>query len=252
MTYPGWIRISTLLPLIEPRVIMELRILTPIQSDHVAVPVAWEVPITASLTHLATSTLKGALEFFRYIFFRAGILSMPIQVLSLFVQGSSLSSEGSSFVVEIPTKVVETDDPTSAPWSEACLPDIELMPLATSAMDDLEEYKAHFSKIGVFSLLTTLLRLKSRSTIRLKSSNPRDRPKVDLWIFVRPRRLCNGKNGCLPGTLARRYNECARLPSLAWHCDSQIKGQRRHRQIHPPPSENDLPPLEHLQDGSGI
>ena len=165
---------------------MELRILTPIQSDHVAVPVAWEVPITASLTHLATSTLKGALEFFRYIFFRAGILSMPIQVLSLFVQGSSLSSEGSSFVVEIPTKVVETDDPTSAPWSEACLPDIELMPLATSAMDDLEEYKAHFSKIGVFSLLTTLLRLKSRSTIRLKSSNPRDRPKVDLGFLSDP------------------------------------------------------------------
>ena len=104
-TYLGWIRISTLLLLIEPRVIMELRILTPIQSDHVAVPVEWEVPVAAPLTRLATSPLKRALEFFKYIFFPAGILSMPIQALSLFVQGSSLNSEGSNFVGEIPTKV---------------------------------------------------------------------------------------------------------------------------------------------------
>ena len=105
VTYLGWIRISTLLLLIEPRVIMELRILTPIQSDHVAVPVEWEVPVAAPLTRLATSPLKRALEFFKYIFFPAGILSIPIQALSLFVQGSSLNSEGSSFVGEIPTKV---------------------------------------------------------------------------------------------------------------------------------------------------
>lgn len=66
------------------------------------------------------------------------------------------------------------------------LPDIEVMPLATSAMDDLEEHKRHFSKIGVFSLLTTLLRPKSRGTVRLRSSDPHDRPKVDLDLLSDP------------------------------------------------------------------
>ena len=108
---------------------------------------------------------------------------MPIQVLSLFVQSPSLDSEGSNFLGEKSTKVAENGDSTGAPRSEASLPDIELMPLATSAMDDLEEHKAYFSKIGVFSLLATLLRPKSHGTIRLKSSNPHDRPKVDFGFL---------------------------------------------------------------------
>lgn len=147
---------------------------------------AWEVPITASLTHLATSPLKGALEFFKYIFFRTGMLSMPIQVLSLFVRSSSLDNEASVFIGDGPSKLAERSDDTSVPRPQVCLPDIELMPLATSAMDDLEEHKAHFSKIGLFSLLTTLLRPKSRGTVRLGSSNPRDRPKVDFGFLSDP------------------------------------------------------------------
>ena len=112
---------------------------------------------------------------------------MPIIVLSLFVHSSSLEREGSNFLGDMPTKVAEKKgDPTAAPRSEARLPDIELMPLATSAMDDLEEHKAHFSKIGVFSLLAALLQPKSRGTIRLRSSNPRDRPKVDFGFLSDP------------------------------------------------------------------
>lgn len=153
--------------------------------DHVAIPVAWEVPVTASLTHLATSPLKGALEFLKYIFFRSGILSMPIQVLSLFIRGSSLENEASSFIGEAPAKHAEKGDNTDVTRSQG-LPDIEIMPLATSAMDDLEEHRVHFSKIGVFSLLTCLLRPKSRGTILLRSSNPYDRPKVDFGFLSHP------------------------------------------------------------------
>ncbi|KAL9027156.1 MAG: hypothetical protein Q9196_004283 [Gyalolechia fulgens] len=142
--------------------------------DHVAIPVAWEVPVTASLTYLATSPLKGALEFLKYIFRRRGILSMPIQVLSLFVRNSSIDDETAALVTA-------TDD-----HDKFRLPDLEIMPLATSAMDDLEEHKRHFSKIGVFSLLSTLLRPESRGTVRLASSNPFDRPKVDLNLLNEP------------------------------------------------------------------
>lgn len=151
-----------------------------------AIPVAWEVPITASLTHLATSPLKGALEFFKYIFFRSGILSMPILGLSLFVRGSSLDEVTSNFIKEVSLGYPKEGDDKSAQQIHMGLSDIEIMPLATSAMDDLEEHKRLFSKIGVFSLLTCLLRPKSRGTVRLASSNPRDRPKVDLGLLSDP------------------------------------------------------------------
>ena len=111
---------------------------------------------------------------------------MPLQVLSLFVRGSLLSNETSSFLNGDPPKMSETGDNTSDLRSQGCLPDIELMPLATSAMDDLKEHKARFAKIGVFSLLTTLLRPKSRGTVRLGSSNPHDRPKVDFGFLCDP------------------------------------------------------------------
>jgi choline dehydrogenase len=57
------------------------------------------------------------------------------------------------------------------------------MPIATSAVDNLEEHQRLFSKIGGFSLLATLHQPKSRSTVRLASSNPHDRPKIDFGIL---------------------------------------------------------------------
>lgn len=105
------------------------------------------------------------------------MLSLPIQVLSLFVQDSSLDKEISE------EKQVEMGNDASAHGSKNRLPDIEVMPLATSAMDDLEEHERYFSKIGVFSLLATLLQPKSRGTVRLASSKPHDRPKVDLNLL---------------------------------------------------------------------
>ena len=111
---------------------------------------------------------------------------MPLQVLSLFVRGSLLSNETSSFLGGDPPKIPETGDNTSDIRFQDRLPDIELMPLATSAMDDVEEHKARFAKIGVFSLLTTLLRPRSRGTVRLGSSKPHDRPKVDLGFLCDP------------------------------------------------------------------
>ena len=157
-----------------------------VQNDHVSIPVAWEVPVVESLTYLATSPLKGALEFFKYIFTRTGLLSMPILVLSLFVRGSSLDDKTSDFIAGIPSIPSKTDDKISVLRSQEYLSDIELMPLATSAMDNFEEHKLRFSKIGVFSVLATLLRPKSRGTVRLASSNPQDRPKIDFGFMRDP------------------------------------------------------------------
>ena len=86
----------------------------------------------------------------------------------------------------ITPKLQETGDAKNVLQSEDCLPDIELMPLACSAIDDKEEYNLRFSKIGIFSVLASLLRPKSRGTIRLGSAKPRDRPKVDFGFFSDP------------------------------------------------------------------
>ncbi|KAJ8059589.1 hypothetical protein OCU04_011244 [Sclerotinia nivalis] len=60
------------------------------------------------------------------------------------------------------------------------------MPLAVTAMNDLEEHQRLFSKLGMFSILATLARPKSRGTVRLASPDPHQRPKVDFGILSDP------------------------------------------------------------------
>ncbi|MCJ1386567.1 hypothetical protein MMC17_009693 [Xylographa soralifera] len=109
---------------------------------------------------------------------------MPIQCLSLFVRDSSLDNETLNLIPGLPSKPPMKGDKINFLRTGDYLPSIELMPLVTSAMDDLEEHKRHFSKIGVFSFLATLLRPKSRGTVRLGSSSPHDRPKVDFGFMA--------------------------------------------------------------------
>ena len=66
--------------------------------DYVAIPVAWEVLNSVYLHRLAISPLQGAIEFLKHSFFRGGILSVSIQVLSLFIRGPFLDDDTSSFI----------------------------------------------------------------------------------------------------------------------------------------------------------
>ncbi|KAJ8059540.1 hypothetical protein OCU04_011196 [Sclerotinia nivalis] len=81
------------------------------------------------------------------------------------------------------TGIIETFLKSSDPQS--LIPDIELMPLSTSAMDNFDEpeFKNIFSKAPIFCVLATMLRPKSRGTVRLASDNPHDKPKVDFGIL---------------------------------------------------------------------
>lgn len=135
--------------------------------------------MTASLTHLMSSPFKGAVEFLKYIFFRKGIFSLPIHVLSLFVSSPSLDDEKAR-------PIAGMMDQKKGISSKLRLSDLEIIPLATSGMDDFEEYQRCFSKIGVFSLLASVLRPQSRGTVRLASSDPSDRPKIDLGFLSDP------------------------------------------------------------------
>ena len=147
---------------------------------------AWEVPSTESLAQLVISPWKGFIEFLKYVFLRRGILSIPVQVLSIFVRGSSLDDDTSSFVRQSLLSSSEKAKGTTGQPPQVETPDIEIMPLAALATDDFEEYRSHYTKIGAFSLLACLLQPKSRGSVRLASTNPRDRPKVDLALLSDP------------------------------------------------------------------
>ncbi|KAM0176813.1 hypothetical protein ACHAPF_004670 [Botrytis cinerea] len=145
-------------------------------TDHHSIPVAWEVPAAESLTSMATSPLKIALELFKYIFFQVGLFSIPVQTLALYVRSRMTKEDSTGLVEEVSPK---SFDPQSL------IPDIELMPLSTSGMDNFDdpEFKNIFSKTPIFCVLATILQPKSHGTVRLASSNPHDKPKVDFGIL---------------------------------------------------------------------
>jgi choline dehydrogenase len=130
-----------------------------------------------SLNHVATSPFKAATEFFKYVFFQTGILSMPINCLSLFVRSSSLHGK----TVDLLPRPMNTYSN-----SRDKIPDIEIMALAVGSSDNMEEHERLYSKIGMFSLFGSMLQPKSRGSVRLASSNPHDFPKVDLGLLSAP------------------------------------------------------------------
>ncbi|KAF7883510.1 uncharacterized protein EAF02_005430 [Botrytis sinoallii] len=148
-------------------------------TDHHSIPVAWEVPAAESLTSMATSPLKIALELFKYIFFQVGLFSIPVQTLALYVRSRMIKEDSTGLVKEASSKY---SDPQSL------IPDIELMPLSTSGMDNFDELEFIniFSKTPIFCVLATILQPKSNGTVRLASSNPHDKPKVYFGILSDP------------------------------------------------------------------
>lgn len=151
---------------------------------------AWETPLNESLSALAVSPImRGGFEFLKYVLFSTGILTMPIQTLSLFVRTTSLSEDGAKLVTKSPSSTQGSNN--YQPQED--IPDIEIMPLAVSSMDNLEEHNRLFSKIGVFSVLATLAQPHSRGTVRLQSSDPHDRPKIDFGLLSDPRDIVTAR-----------------------------------------------------------
>jgi len=123
----------------------------------------------------------------KYVFLNSGILSIPLQTLSLFVRSTFLSEDGNGLTTK-PVSNHSTEIKMTAGLNPIDLiPDIELMPLPINAMDlTLEENLALYPKIGLFTILATLLQAKSRGTVRLASPNPLDRPVVDFNYLSDP------------------------------------------------------------------
>ncbi|ESZ89903.1 hypothetical protein SBOR_9715 [Sclerotinia borealis F-4128] len=107
-------------------------------------------------------------------------LSVPVawETLALYVRSRLLNTEH--------TGIISTNKDSSDPLD--FIPDIELIPLSTSAMDNFDEseFKLIFSKTPIYSVLATMLQPQSRGTVRLTSSSPHDKPQVDYGILSNP------------------------------------------------------------------
>jgi choline dehydrogenase len=134
---------------------------------------------------LVLSIWIAMLEFLKYIFFRTGLLAMPFLPVSLFVRASSIDSKNSNLADNSPSSVTKVlpGTPSSPAAIKALIPDIEIIALASPLVENPAEYIARFPTLGVVSLNPTLLQPKSRGSVRLSSTNPFDKPKIDLGYF---------------------------------------------------------------------
>ncbi|KAI0071403.1 alcohol oxidase [Panus rudis PR-1116 ss-1] len=139
--------------------------------DHCLVPVSYQVPMRDSM-HRLLSTFWGALvEVLKYLVFGTGPLAVGFMQLTLFLQTSALNDKSEISITGSHTAVNKPDEN---------VPDAEIMGCPTrSASKPVDE----IDKVGVFTLLTCIVKPKSMGTIRLASKDPWDRALVDLNFF---------------------------------------------------------------------
>ncbi|EMR81822.1 putative alcohol oxidase protein [Botrytis cinerea BcDW1] len=160
-------------------------------TDHPSIPVAWEIPISESIIQVAVSPLKAILELGKYLLFRTGIMSLPSQTIGFFIRSQSLNEDATGPRIKNPSSPNFKSSPTETPPlhhsnPQNVAPDIELIPLAVSATDDMEEHQSKFSKMGIFCILATICNPLSRGSVRLTSPSPHSYPAVDFGIFSNP------------------------------------------------------------------
>lgn len=118
-------------------------------------------------------------------------MSLPSQTLGFFIRSQSLNEDATGPRIKNPSSPNFEFAPTKTPPlhhsnPQNVAPDIELIPLAVSATDDMEEHQSTFSKMGIFCILATICNPLSRGSVRLTSPSPHSYPAVDFGIFSNP------------------------------------------------------------------
>ncbi|KAJ4472168.1 GMC oxidoreductase [Lentinula aciculospora] len=142
--------------------------------DHISVPLLYKVPLKDTVEGvLMGSPLRAAFEFLKYAIFGKGLLSQQVQQYNITLP-STLLDENSHIPTKVSKTLLDARDPQN-------IPDIEVMFLPVNPTSRAFEGLA--TSFGIFSYMCTVLRPQSYGSIRLSSSNPRDRPLCDLGMF---------------------------------------------------------------------
>ncbi|KAJ3990321.1 GMC oxidoreductase [Lentinula detonsa] len=142
--------------------------------DHISVPLLYKVPLEDAVEGvLMGSPLRAVTEFLKYAVLGKGLLSQQVQQYNITLP-STLLDENSRIPPETSEAQLNAHDPRN-------IPDIEVMFLPVNPTSRTFEGLA--TSFGIFSYLCTVLRPQSHGSIRLSSTNPRDRPLCDLGMF---------------------------------------------------------------------
>ncbi|KAJ3998635.1 GMC oxidoreductase [Lentinula boryana] len=142
--------------------------------DHISVPLLYKVPLEDAVEGvLMGSPLRAVTEFLKYAVFGKGLLSQQVQQYNITLP-STLLDENSRIPAETSEAQLNAHDPRN-------IPDIEVMFLPVNPTS--RTFKGLATSFGIFSYLCTVLRPHSHGSIRLSSTNPRDRPLCDLGTF---------------------------------------------------------------------
>ncbi|KAJ3880591.1 GMC oxidoreductase [Lentinula edodes] len=142
--------------------------------DHISVPLLYKVPLKDAVEGvLLGSPLRAATEFLKYAIFGKGLLSQEVQQFNITLP-SALLDEHSRIPSDTPETQLDAQDPQN-------IPDIEVMFLPVNPTN--RTFQGLGRSFGIFSYLCTVLRPQSHGSLRLSSSNPRDRPRCDLGMF---------------------------------------------------------------------
>ncbi|KAJ3892752.1 GMC oxidoreductase [Lentinula edodes] len=142
--------------------------------DHISVPLLYKVPLKDAVEGvLLGSPLRAATEFLKYAIFGKGLLSQQVQQFNITLP-SALLDEHSRIPSDTPETQLDAQDPQN-------IPDIEVMFLPVNPTN--RTFQGLGRSFGIFSYLCTVLSPQSHGSLRLSSSNPRDRPRCDLGMF---------------------------------------------------------------------
>ncbi|KAJ3969554.1 GMC oxidoreductase [Lentinula raphanica] len=145
--------------------------------DHISVPLLFKVPLKDSVEGtLIGSPLRAVSEFFKYTLFGKGLLSQQVQQYNITLP-SRLLDETSRIPPETSNTQLNAHDPRN-------IPDVEVMFLPVNPTS--RSFEGLAISFGIFSYLCTVLRPHSYGSIRLSSTNPRDRPLCDFGMFNDP------------------------------------------------------------------
>ncbi|KZO97735.1 GMC oxidoreductase [Calocera viscosa TUFC12733] len=140
--------------------------------DHFGAAVQYLTPLTHSF-HALEHTFFALRDILRYILFATGIFLAPIVQVSIFTESSLISSKDGTCTAY---KVANASalDPDN-------VPDVEIMPIPAGLQVPPPPGE------GGLSFLTVLATPFSKGSVRLASTDPRERPICDLGFLSDPR-----------------------------------------------------------------